>query len=192
MKSLSKSDLRKIYTQKRQALTDDDVALLSYQICKNIIRHFLKDTPQNIHLFLPIDDKKEVSLWDLIRHIWGENLPHQLFIPKVVGNDLINFPLTENTILQKNHWGILEPVGEIQYLDNQFDMIITPLLYADKLGNRIGYGKGFYDRFFGQINHNALKIGVNFFNPDEKILDVYDGDIPLDFLVTPSGGIKFD
>lgn len=190
-KSLTKHQLRKHYQQKRQAFSDAEIAFLSHRICQHFIRHFLTDDVKRIHLFLPIAKQKEVSLWDLIRYVWGEDLSHQLFIPKVVGDELYNFPLNESTILEENHWGILEPVGEMAYTDNHYDVVITPLLYADSLGNRVGYGKGFYDRFFKTINKDALKVGVNFFAPDEHIADVYECDVPLDYLITPDGIIDF-
>lgn len=190
-KSLSKPQLRKHYQQKRQTLSDTDIALLSHRICQHFIGHFLTDDVKRIHLFLPIAKQKEVSLWDLIRYVWGEDLSHQLFVPKVVGDELYNFPLNESTILEENHWGILEPVGEMAYTDNHYDVVITPLLYADSLGNRVGYGKGFYDRFFKTINKDALKVGVNFFAPDEHIADVYECDVPLDYLITPDRIIDF-
>lgn len=190
-KSLSKYQLRKHYQQKRQALSDKDIAFLSYRICQHFIRRFLTDDVKRIHLFLPIAKQKEVSLWDLIRYVWGECLPYNLFVPKVVGDELYNFPLNESTILEENHWGILEPVGEMAYTDNHYDVVITPLLYADSLGNRVGYGKGFYDRFFKTINKDALKVGVNFFAPDEHIADAYECDVPLDYLITPDEIIDF-
>ena len=72
-----------------------------------------------------------------------------------------------------------------------YDFVITPLLYADQFGNRVGYGKGFYDRFFSEINRNAVKIGVSFFPPNEEIDDVSDFDVPLNYLVTPTEVLSF-
>ena len=69
--------------------------------------------------------------------------------------------------------------------------MITPLLYCDNQGNRVGYGKGFYDSLFENMSSNAQKIGVNFFNPDEIVDDVWEGDIPLDYLVTPTAVLSF-
>ena len=71
------------------------------------------------------------------------------------------------------------------------DMVITPLVYCDKKGNRIGYGKGFYDRFLSKINRNALKVGVGIFTPDEEIIDVSPADVALDYLVTSSEVFSF-
>ena len=69
--------------------------------------------------------------------------------------------------------------------------MITPLLYCDNQGNRVGYGKGFYDSLFENMSSTAQKIGVNFFNPDEIVDDVWEGDIPLDYLVTPTVVLSF-
>ncbi|HAO28766.1 MAG TPA: 5-formyltetrahydrofolate cyclo-ligase, partial [Chryseobacterium indologenes] len=47
--------------------------------------------------------------------------------------------------------------------------VITPLLYCDRKGNRVGYGKGFYDGLFQNVLSETKKIGVNYFDPDEYI-----------------------
>ena len=72
-----------------------------------------------------------------------------------------------------------------------FDFVLTPLLYCDSKGNRVGYGKGFYDQLFSQLSSKTKKIGVNFFNPDENIDDLWENDIPLDYLVTPEDILSF-
>ena len=103
-------------------------------------------------------------------------------MPKVKAGEMISVRLSKNTKLEKSSWGILEPISnenECSY----FDYVITPLLYCDKSGNRIGYGKGFYDEFFAKINLNAKKIGVNFFPPIESIEDVFENDVKLDYLI---------
>ena len=74
--------------------------------------------------------------------------------------------------------------------DIKYDIIITPLLYCDNQGNRVGYGKGFYDRFFMKAK-TQIKIGLSFFPPNEEIADISEADIPLDYLVTPEGVFEF-
>ena len=72
-----------------------------------------------------------------------------------------------------------------------FYFVIVPLLYCDNQGNRVGYGKGFYDNFLKNINSDVLKIGINYFSPQEKIDDIRKEDIPLDYLVTPTEILSF-
>ncbi|MGZ5197266.1 MAG: 5-formyltetrahydrofolate cyclo-ligase, partial [Kaistella sp.] len=62
---------------------------------------------------------------------------------------------------------------------------------CDRKGNRVGYGKGYYDGFFESVNPRAVKIGLNFFGPDEVIDDVWENDIPLDYLITPVEVLSF-
>ena len=69
------------------------------------------------------------------------------------------------------------------------DLVIVPLLAFDKKGYRVGYGKGFYDRFLQ--NSKTLKIGLSFFAPTEEIIDVHLNDVRLDKCITPAGIIEF-
>jgi 5-formyltetrahydrofolate cyclo-ligase len=62
-------------------------------------------------------------------------------------------------------------------------------LYCDQKGNRVGYGKGFMTVFPKRFGDK--KIGVNYFDPDENIDDVWENDIPLDYLVTPTEVLSF-
>ena len=64
---LSKAELRKIYLERRKALSDTEVALLSDKIIKNIMKYFDWEKIQNIHTFLPMNSQKEVDVWGLIR-----------------------------------------------------------------------------------------------------------------------------
>jgi 5-formyltetrahydrofolate cyclo-ligase len=85
----------------------------------------------------------------------------------------------------------LEPVSNQSSGEKNFDYVITPLLYCDRTGNRVGYGKGFYDGFFESLSQSSKKIGVNYFSPDETIDDIWEYDIALDYLVTPTEVLSF-
>lgn len=188
---LSKSKLRKIYLERRKKLSDEEVTLLSDKIVRNIIKYFDWSKIKNIHTFLPMGSQKEVDIWGFIRWIFSEEEEKKIFIPKIIGSEIQSFELAPDTILEENQWGILEPKGN-NFIENiHYDMVITPLLYCDNQGNRVGYGKGFYDNFFSKINEDAIKIGVSFFPPKEKILDVFERDVPLDYLVTPDEILSF-
>ncbi|MNT52815.1 5-formyltetrahydrofolate cyclo-ligase family protein [compost metagenome] len=73
----------------------------------------------------------------------------------------------------------------------ELDYVLTPLLYCDSSGNRVGYGKGFYDQFFSEYPNINKKIGLNFFPPNEIITDVYEKDVQLDAVITPNQIFKF-
>lgn len=68
----------------------------------------------------------------------------------------------------------------------KIEVVFVPLLAFDKQGNRVGYGKGFYDRFLKQCKTDVVKIGLSLFDAEEEIEDVLENDIPLDYCITPN------
>ena len=80
-----------------------------------------------------------------------------------------------------NERGIREPVGE--ETDEEMDFVITPLLAVDKRGNRLGYGGGYYDRYFAE-NKNAVRIGYCYDFQIVKSVPNTSADIPLQYIVT--------
>ena len=73
---------------------------------------------------------------------------------------------------------------------SKLEVIFVPLLAFDKVGHRVGYGKGFYDGFLKNCP-NAVKIGLSFFEADEKIKDIRPDDIALDYCLTPNQIYRF-
>ena len=169
-------------------MSSAEVEDLSKSIFEQFLGAFDMSKVKNVHIFLPIKQKNEVSTWDFIEYFWKEGM--SVFVPKMVQNEIKTIQLKSDMPLKENGWGILEP--EDDFVENiKFDIVITPLLYCDNQGNRVGYGKGFYDIFFSKMNHNALKVGVSFFPPAELISDVSEQDVPLDYLVTPTEVLSF-
>ncbi|WP_288243519.1 5-formyltetrahydrofolate cyclo-ligase [uncultured Chryseobacterium sp.] len=184
-----KAELRKKYMQKRKALSIDEAFLLSEKIFKNFIKYFKPSQNHKIHIFIPIEKFNEIDTRIFIDNFLSQNI--RIFVPKIVDTKLISVEIFADSKFELNNWGISEPVSNEDSGVLDFDYIITPLLYCDKFGNRIGYGKGFYDGFFESVSKESKKIGVNYFNPDENIDDVWEGDIPLDYLVTPRDVLSF-
>jgi len=93
--------------------------------------------------------------------------------------------------LVENRWGIREPDGEQTAAPAEFDIVLVPLLAFDSVGHRVGYGKGYYDRFLAECRPDCLKVGLSAFNAESKIDDVHAGDIKLDLCLTPVETIRF-
>jgi 5-formyltetrahydrofolate cyclo-ligase len=100
---------------------------------------------------------------------------------------MTHFLLTDSTKIIPNALGIPEPVSGLEVPVSKIEAVFVPLLAYDKLGHRVGYGKGFYDTFLQQCNPNTVKIGLSFFGPEEKIEDISAADVALDYVVTPEG-----
>ena len=70
-------------------------------------------------------------------------------------------------------------------------MVLVPLLAFDRLGHRVGYGKGFYDRFLASCRPGTTKIGLSLEAIGRQVGDVHEGDVVLDYVITPSEVIAF-
>jgi 5-formyltetrahydrofolate cyclo-ligase len=184
-----KAELRKEYMQKRKALSSDEAFLLSEKILTNFLAYFKPEKGQKAHIFMPIKKFKEIDTGIFIDAFLKADI--RVFVPKVVENTLISVEINKDTVFETSSWGISEPLSNEDSQEVHFDFVITPLLYCDHKGNRIGYGKGFYDAFFQSISAASKKIGVNYFSPDETIDDAWENDIPLDYLVTPTEVLSF-
>jgi 5-formyltetrahydrofolate cyclo-ligase len=184
-----KAELRKKYMQKRKALSTDEAFLLSEKIFENFINYFKPVSGDKVHIFIPIEKFKEIDTQIFINYFLSRNI--HVFVPKIVDAKLISVEIFKDTKFELNNWNISEPVSNEDSGENDFNYVITPLLYCDKKGNRVGYGKGFYDVFFENIPSETKKIGVNYFNPDENIDDVWENDILLDYLITPTDVLSF-
>ena len=186
--SLTKKELRTIYKEKRMALSQDEVNFLSRKVFENFILQFNIIENQKINIFLPIKKFNEIDTHIFINYFFSKNA--RVFVPKIQGEKMISVEIFTDSEFEINHLGIKEPISNIDAkLD--LDYVLTPLLYCDRLGNRVGYGKGFYDSFFSTDLKIHNKIGLNFFSPNEDIADVFEKDVALDGLITPSGFVNF-
>ncbi|WP_317044717.1 5-formyltetrahydrofolate cyclo-ligase [Chryseobacterium sp. PMSZPI] len=170
-------------------MSRDEAFLLSQNIFDHFVAYFKPEKGQKIHVFVPIEKFNEVNTQVLIQYFLEQNI--RVFVPKVVSDQLINIEIFEDTVFATNSWGISEPVSNEDSGENYFQYVITPLLYCDPKGNRVGYGKGFYDALFQSLSSDTKKIGVNYFDPEEYIDDVWENDIPLDYLITPTKVLSF-
>ena len=97
----------------------------------------------------------------------------------------------EQTSYKKNAFGIEEPVQAALINPAELDAVLVPLLISDTQGFRVGYGKGYYDRFLYNCRRDVLKIGFSYFEPVDQIDDIHQFDIPLSICVTPNKIYEF-
>jgi len=188
-----KVDLRRTALAQRRALPEAEVAQRSHGLRQQLSQHFDVATWQWLHLFLPIPRQHEPDTWEIVRWIWGEELPVQLAVPVVQpdGQTLRHYHLTSQTPLMDNRWGISEPVGAPEVAPAMLDAVLVPLLAFDEQGHRVGYGKGFYDRFLAECRPNTLRIGLSLEPPVPHITDAWPGDIHLHACLTPDAVWRF-
>ncbi len=190
LKMVSKKELRKKYAQLRKTLTSDQVEEYSLQIANQALKLDIWEY-SNYHIFLPIERHNEVDTEYLLHILQGKD--KNIIISKSNFDDfsMSHYLLTDQTKIINNEYGIPEPHEEgIRITDQQLDVVFVPLLAVDKFGNRVGYGKGFYDRFLKKCKPGILKVGLSFFEPLNNKIDVNDEDIKLDYIVTNQNAFK--
>ena len=188
---MTKAELRKSYLQKRQALTDADCLNYSREICEQFFSYFDLSFLITIHLYLPIEKNKEPDTWLILDRIRREFPNVRISVPRVRDNHLENIFFEGLHQLEKNAWGIPEPKQGVPTPTEKIDLVIVPLLAFDQMGHRVGYGKGFYDRFLKECRPDCKKIGLSFLEPIEKITDPEVHDVTLTHCITPARIYQF-
>lgn len=189
---MTKAELRKAFLTKRTLLSQAECLAFSHMLCENFFAHIDLSFIRVVHTYLPIEKNNEPDTRLIIDRIRRE-FPHiQLALPRVTSSgELENFYFEGFHQLQVNTWGIAEPQQGTRVDPSDVDLILVPLLIADHKGNRVGYGKGFYDRFLSQCKPESKKIGLSFFKPVDSIDDLHPHDVPLTSLIVPDDVIIF-
>ena len=187
---MTKSELRKKYKSLRSTLPLSQIDDLSIAIANQTLKLPIWDY-SFYHIFLSIEEHKEINTDYILNILVGKD--KNIVVSKCNFKDtsLINYLLTDNTVIKKSDWGIPEPVDGIEIDDKKIEVVFVPLLAFDKVGNRVGYGKGFYDNFLANCKPETIKIGLSFFDVEDEIEGVYEGDIRLDYCVTPEQVYRF-
>ncbi|MFT6748112.1 MAG: 5-formyltetrahydrofolate cyclo-ligase [Flavobacterium sp.] len=191
---MNKSELRLKYKALRAELSSDKIEENSLFIANQLI--ILPIWKFNFyHLFLPIAKFNEVNTEFLMHIIQGKD--KQIVVSKsdFETNIMQHFLLTENMRFAETKFGIPEPINNenelIEINSTKIDVVFVPLLAFDLQGNRVGYGKGFYDKFLANCKPTTIKIGISFFEAEEKISDVFAKDVKLDYCITPEKVYSF-
>ncbi len=187
---MTKNELRKKYKSLRSKLAPDEVDNYSIIIANNLLKLPIWDA-DFYHVFLSIIEHKEVNTEFILSILSGKDKNIVLSKSDFKTNTLTHYLLTDSTTIKTNKWNIPEPVDGIEIQPNKIDVVFIPLLAFDKQGERVGYGKGFYDKFLADCKQETIKIGLSFFETEEQIQDVFESDVKLNYCVTPKEVYKF-
>ena len=185
-----KKDLRVIFKRKRNSLSENDCKELSFEIANRSLNMAIWDH-SNYHIFFPIEKNNEIDTKLIIQIVQGKD--KNVVLPKTNFNDktITNYLLTDATLMKINKNGISEPESGIVVTENQLDVVFVPLLCFDKHGHRVGYGGGYYDRLLKKCSTKTIKVGLSFFDPIEKIENITQSDIKMDYCISSSRIYKF-
>lgn len=184
---MNKATLRKEYLDKRLNLTRSQYWHLN-DLLLDQFKTYTWDQYTIVHVFLPIADYKEIDTFSVLSYFKESHPNLKIVIPKTDFKKLSMKNLLfdpQYTILGRNKYGIPEPIHGKVIPPEDIDVVLMPLLAFDLNGNRVGYGKGFYDRFLTQCKPEVVKIGLSFFDPVDQISDINEFDAPMDACITP-------
>lgn len=187
---MNKTELRKKYKGKREKLTEQEIEKKSLAIANQLVQMDIWHKTY-YHLFLPIEEKKEVNTEYILNILQAKDKEIVLSKSDFTTREMLHFLLTDNTKIKKNEYNIPEPINGLPVPNEMIDVAFVPLLAYDKQGNRVGYGKGFYDKFLSQCKPDVIKIGLSFFEPEDLIENVFETDVKLDYCVTSERVICF-
>jgi 5-formyltetrahydrofolate cyclo-ligase len=189
---MTKKELRNIYREKRNALTAteqaklDDLLLIQFQKAELPFINTLLS-------YWPIEENKEPNAHLFTDYLEFRNPELLVAYPKTdfIINEMEAVATNEETEFIKNEQNIYEPESGNRMAPADIDMILVPLLAFDKKGYRVGYGKGFYDKYLADCRKNCIKAGFSYFDPVDEIADKDDFDVPLDLCITPQSVYVF-
>jgi 5-formyltetrahydrofolate cyclo-ligase len=187
---MHKKELRLRYKTLRNQLSESDLEEMSLAIANKVLT--LPIWEKNYyHIFLPITEQKEVNTEFILYLLSGKDKEIIISKSDFKTREMTHFLLTDNTKIKKNEYNIPEPVDGLEVPTSKIEVVFVPLLAFDTTGHRAGYGKGFYDKFLMECKPETIKIGLSFFGPEEKIEDVFENDVKLDYCVTPDAVYQF-
>lgn len=186
-----KNRLRKKYSALREELSENEIEEKSLGIANRLLELPIW-TYSFYHLFLSISEKKEIDTEPILHILQGKDKNVVLSKSNFETRELINYLLTDTTVIRKNEWNIPEPVDGIEVPASKIDVVFVPLLAFDRAGHRVGYGKGFYDIFLSSCRKDVLKIGLSLFEPEDEIPGLLNSDIPMNYCITPNKTYFFE
>ena len=191
---MKKQDIRKLARTARTALSMEEAVTRSAALKDLLFSRIPLHRYSVIHTFLPILNNREPDTFPILSTL-DRDFSADLYVTRSLpGGQLLHYPYSSTEVYTPNAWGIPEPDGPGGLSSNAFFkkfatediLVLVPLLAFDKQGHRIGYGKGYYDRFLNHATPKTLKMGLSLLEAVDEISDPSPLDIPLDFCITPT------
>lgn len=187
-----KSEARNFFLEKRKLVSAKEKAVWEDLILIGFQKISLPSI-NNIFTYAAMEDKHEISTDNIVSYLEFKNPHLQVAYPKIdFKTCLMDAMLVNNeTVFTKNSYGVAEPLSIEIISPAHIDIVLVPMLCCDENGYRVGFGKGFYDRYLANVAQRCIKIGLSYFEPIDKIEDRNEFDVPLSYCVTPQRVYEF-
>lgn len=188
---MNKKEARRLMLNKRMALSNkaciqlDDLLLIQFQQLNWLGMNRLAN-------FYPMPEKNEPNSLLLAKYIKTMFPNIQICYPIIAQESSSMDFYLETDKVELNTWGIPEPLPVQKIPPSAIDVMLLPLLGFDAKGHRIGFGKGYYDRYLTKETNNIQKIGISYFEPMPNIVETNQFDVPLNSCITPWNIYEFE
>ncbi len=191
--AVEKAALRSIMMVLRRSIPEKCRSEMSVAIAGHVITLEKVVHARHIHLYLPIPDSCEVGTAAIVDRLTAMN--KQLSVPVIRNGELLTAAFRKGDLVRPAKFGQPEPMEPLIVDESNLDVVLVPLLAFDDRGYRIGYGKGFYDRFLQRLSQqgvNPCRVGISFFQQKVDAVPADSWDEPLDAVVHENGVIRFN
>lgn len=176
-----KKCLRKKILEINKSYTEQELSIMSQNIMDILENSTIFKNAESIFIYHSM--KGEVETTKFIKKWFSLK---DFYLPVIVDNNMFFRKYLSNELLQQSEYGIQEPQGENFTNYDDIDLIIIPGVAFDKHMNRMGRGKGYYDRFLHNLN-DKIKIGICFNFQLLEHIPINDNDIKMNYIITESG-----
>lgn len=188
---MTKQEIRSFYKLRRLTLSSSDLFSRSKKIGDLLFSNFQMEG-KTISIFLPIEKQNELNTYYILEK--GISIGVKFGLPKINAENhtLIHYAYETPGQLAVNELGIPEPTYGKIIKPKQFDFVLVPLMATDINGHRVGYGKGYYDRFLSECSPTCQFIGLTLFDEFVIIDNVEEHDMVLNYCITPNQIHRFE
>ncbi len=175
-----KNELRKIYKEKRKLMSRAEAEEKSVLACNRFLESEMYKNARTIMLYLPLGNEADTNL--IIKSAFADGKKVALPVTEQESGAITPYFVNENTEFAKGAFSVTEPLNSQAADISEIDVVIVPGIAFDKNGNRIGFGKGCYDKFLNKFD--CIKVGFcyDYQICDEIPSDKYD--VKMDCIIT--------
>ena len=178
-----KSALRNRIKQLRAKILPEEKALWDRMLCSRFLE--LADRSGLLDgrpIYLYMDIRNEAGTWEIFRALKERNIPAAF--PRTIGKSLVFSLAAGKEEMEKGAMGIWEPKAFLPPVKEETSLVVVPGVAFDTKGRRLGYGGGYYDRFFSFFPDH-VKWGLAYDLQMEEELQTEPWDQQMDAVITP-------
>lgn len=177
-----KKEIREKLLKRRKSLSKETYEQYSVQIIEKLKKQPEFAEAETVHCYVSMNQNREVNTLALLDTMLLQMKEVAVPVMNRAESTLQHIQLVNFDQLESNTWGVLEPTSGKEMSPDRLELIIVPMVGGDQQKNRMGYGKGFYDRFLADVNCPTIGLLFESCLVDELPVDTYD--VPLNKLIT--------